>query len=406
MSTVALLGTMDTKGTEYAYIRQCLEAQGLKTLLINVGVFEGASLPVDVTADEVAMAAGADLEELRAGRDRGRAISVMAKGAEVVLARLYEQRRIDGVLALGGSGGSSIACQGMRALPIGVPKVMVSTVAGSDVSSYVGTKDIVMIPSIVDISGINKISRDVLSKAAGAIGGMVTARVQAGEDKPLIAASMFGNTTEGVELAKAQVEKAGYEVLVFHCTGNGGRTMESLIESGMISGVLDITTTEWADELVGGIFGAGPDRLSAAAKNGIPAVVVPGCLDMVNFGARETVPARFEGRLFYQHNPNVTLMRTTPEECEELGKRIAEHLNQSTGPVSVAIPLRGISVISAEDQPFYWPEADEALFRSLKKNLRPGIPVAELDCNINDAPFAEFCAKLLLTLIEEAKATV
>lgn len=403
MSTIVLLGTMDTKGTEYAFIRDCLEAQGLQTLLVDVGVFGGASLSIDIPGEEVAVAAGVSLSGLQSDRDRGKAISAMAQGAEKILLKLYEEQRLDGVLALGGSGGSSIACQAMRALPIGVPKIMVSTVAGSDVSAYVGTKDIIMIPSIVDISGINKISRDVLSKAAGAMAGMVKARIQAGEDKPLIAASMFGNTTVGVELAKSEVEKAGYEVLVFHCTGSGGRTMESLIESGMISGVLDITTTEWADELVGGVFSAGPDRLLAAARSGVPAVVVPGCLDMVNFGARDTVPAQFEGRLFYQHNPNVTLMRTTPEECEELGKRIAERLNQSKGPVSVVLPLKGISVISAEDEPFYLPEADQALFRSLKQNLRPGIPVAELDCGINDAPFATFCAKLLLAMIEEIR---
>jgi len=284
----------------------------------------------------------------------------------------------------------------MRALPLGVPKVMVSTVAGTDVSGYVGVTDIVMIPSIVDVSGVNSISREVFARAAGAICGMVETEVPTGEDKPLIAASMFGNTTPVVEAAKAILEKAGYEVLVFHCTGTGGRTMESLIEAGKISGVLDITTTEWADELVGGVLTAGPTRLEAAARAGVPAVVVPGCLDMVNFWAPETVPEKFKGRKFYQHNPNITLMRTNIEENRRLGQILAEKLSASKGPVKVFLPLKGVSMIDAPGGAFWWPEADEALYDALRANLRKGIDVVAMDCNINDTQFAESCAAALL----------
>jgi len=288
----------------------------------------------------------------------------------------------------------------MRALPMGVPKVMVSTVAGGDVSAFVGSKDITMIPSIVDVSGLNRISREVFSRAAAAVAAMVQVEVPKVEDKPLVAASMFGNTTQCVEAARKGLESAGFEVLVFHATGAGGRTMEDLTGSGFIAAVLDVTTTELADELAGGVMSAGPTRLGAAASAGVPAVVAPGCLDMVNFWAPESVPDRYRGRRFYQHNPNVTLMRTTPEENLELGRRLAQRVNASKGPVAVYLPLRGISVISAPGGAFAWPEADEALFEAIKSNLRPEIPVFELDVSINDPAFAEAVSKGLLRLLE------
>ena len=278
---------------------------------------------------------------------------------------------------------------------------MVSTLAGGNVAPYVGTKDIVMFPSIVDVAGINRISRQILSRAAGAIVGMVETVPAVGVDRPVIAASQFGNTTRCVDHARQRLEKAGFEVVVFHATGVGGRTMESLIESGMVSGVLDITTTEWADELVGGILAAGPTRLEAAARSGVPAIITPGCLDMVNFGGPESVPAGFKGRRFYVHNPQVTLMRTTPEECDRLGRVIAEKLNLSRGPVSVLLPLRAISIISAPGQPFHDPEADRALFASLKAGLRADIPVRELDMEINDPCFADACADELLAMLRQ-----
>jgi uncharacterized protein (UPF0261 family) len=273
---------------------------------------------------------------------------------------------------------------------------MVSTLASGNTSQYVGVKDIVMFPSIVDVAGLNRISREILTRAAGAICGMVEATVEAGSDKPIIVASQFGNTTACVDHARKVLEGQGYEVLVFHATGTGGRTMESLIESGLVSGVLDITTTEWADELVGGFLSAGPTRLDAAARGGIPAIVTPGCLDMVNFYGPESVPVKFQGRTFYQHNPQVTLMRTNPEECAELGRILAEKLNQSRGPVTVLLPTKAISVISAPGQTFHDPAADDALFQALKKGLRAEIPVIEMECAINDPPFAEACARALL----------
>jgi len=390
--TVALLGALDTKGPEYGFLKQCIEDQGVNTLLVDVGVLGGPRVPPDVTRETVAGAAGADVNALAAAKDRGAAVSAMSAGAAALLPRLYAEERFDGVIALGGTGGTSVACGAMRTLPLGVPKVMVSTAAGTDVSGYVGTRDIVMIPSIVDVAGVNSISRGVFARAAGAICGMVNARVPAGEDKPLVAATMFGNTTPCVTRAREILEEAGYEVLVFHCTGTGGRTMEDLVDEGLIAGVLDITTTEWADELVGGVFSAGPGRLEAAGRRGVPAIVTPGCLDMVNFNAPDTVPSEFAGRTFYQHNPNVTLMRTNEAECRRLGEIVAGKLNRYTAPVTVLIPRKGVSMIDLEGQPFHLPEANEALFGSLEAGLRSDIPVVEMDCDINDEAFATRCA--------------
>ncbi|MCG3197318.1 MAG: hypothetical protein GHCLOJNM_01803 [bacterium] len=397
--TIALLGSLDTKGAEYRFVKECIEAAGLGALVIDLGILGAPGLEPNIPREEVAAAGGAALAALVSKADRGEAVAAMTRGAEALVPKLYAEGRFQGVMAMGGSGGTAMACAAMRMLPIGVPKVMVSTLAGTDVSPYVGVKDIVMIPSIVDISGINRISREVLARAAGAVCGMVTAKVPFGQDKPLIVASMFGNTTNCVEAAKGFLEERGYEVLVFHATGTGGRTMESLIEAGLISGVLDITTTEWADELVGGVLSAGPTRLEAAARIGIPVVVVPGCLDMVNFWAPETVPDRFKGRKFYPHNPNVTLMRTNVEENRELGRILAEKLNQSLGPVTVLFPLKGLSMIDSPGGPFWWPEADQALLGSLKEDLRRDIPVVELDHNINDPEFARICAEELLKMM-------
>jgi len=397
--TIALLGSLDTKGAEYDFVRQCLHARGHRTLLIDIGVLDPPAIEPDIARAEVAAAAGEDLPVLVAAADRGEAMAAMSRGAERLIPQLHAAGRFDAILAMGGGGGTSVACTAMRSLPLGVPKVMVSTVAGGDVSGYVGVSDIVMIPSIVDVLGVNRISREVFARAAGAISGMVEAEIQAGADKPLIAASMFGNTTICVGAAKKILEEAGYEVLVFHATGTGGRTMERLIETGRIAGVLDVTTTEWADQLVGGVLAAGPHRLSAAAQSGTPAVVAPGCLDMVNFWAPETIPERFNTRKFYPHNPNITLMRTTPDECAELGRILAERLNASRGPVMLLLPCKGWSVIDAPDGPFWWPEADAALHASLKENLRDDIEVVELDANVNDPSFSQAAAEKLLQLL-------
>ncbi len=398
--TIALLGALDTKGAEYGFVKACIEARGHKTLLIDVGVLEAPVIRPDVPRGEVAAAAGFDIDALVAKQDRGEAVAAMSKGAAVLLPKLHAEGRFDGVIALGGSGGTSVACSAMRRLPLGVPKVMVSTTAGTNVSGYVGVSDIVMVPSIVDVAGVNKISREVFARAAGAVCGMVETSVEPGEDRPLIAATMFGNTTRAVEAAKAILEERGFEVLVFHCTGTGGRTMESLIAAGKIAGVLDITTTEWADEFVGGVFSAGPKRLEAAATSGTPAVVTPGCLDMVNFNAPDTVPNKFNGRTFYRHNPNITLMRTSVEECRGIGRIMAEKLNMSTGPITVLLPLKGVSMIDLPGEPFYLPEANRALFDSLKNNLRDDIPVIEMDRDVNSPEFSARCAEMLLASME------
>jgi len=400
MPTIAILGTMDTKGVEHGFVADLIRQRGHNVLIIDVGTLEQPRLKPDITRQEVAQAAGADLAALVAKRDRGEAVTAMSRGAPVILARLAVEQRIDGVISLGGGGGTAIATAAMRALPIGFPKLMVSTLASGNVAPYVGVKDIVMFPSVVDVAGLNRISRQLLTRAAGAICGMVEMPVPVSTDKPIIVASQFGNTTACIEHAKKILEAAGYEVIVFAATGMGGRTMESLIETGLVAGVLDVTTTEWADELVGGVLNAGPTRLEAAARRGVPAVVSTGCLDMVNFGSPESVPAKFGGRKFYQHNPQVTLMRTTPEECKKLGGILAEKLNLSTGPLTVLLPLRGGSVISAPGGPFHDSDADAALYDALKSQLRPDISLLELDCTINDAAFAGTCAESLLRNME------
>jgi uncharacterized protein (UPF0261 family) len=398
-TTVVVIGALDTKGAEAGFLRDRIAARGHRTLVIDVGVLGRAPFTPDVSNDDVARAAGTTIAALVADGDRGRAVTAMARGAEAIAQRLFDEGRLDAIIGLGGGAGTSIATAAMRVLPFGVPKIMVSTLASGDTRAFVGVKDIVMVPSIVDISGLNRISRGVFARAAAAICAMVEADVPPGDDKPLIAASMFGNTTACVEAARASLERAGFEVLVFHATGTGGQTMESLVETGRIAGVLDVTTTEWADELVGGVMAAGASRLEAAAKSGTPAVVAPGCLDMVNFWAPDTVPDRFKGRRFYQHNANVTLMRTTPDENRALGRIVAEKLNRSTGSVAVYLPLGGISVISAPGGPFHWPEADAALFDSLRAHLRTDIPVHALDLNINDPQFADAMAQELLGMV-------
>lgn len=398
--TIAVLGTLDSKGEEHAFVAEQIRRLGHEVLLIDVGTGTAPSVKPDITREEVAAAGGVDLASLIARQDRGECVVAMSQAAPAMLQQLQESGKIDGVISLGGGGGTAIGTAAMRALPIGFPKLMVSTLASGNTAHYVGTKDIVMMPSIVDVAGLNSVSKKIFAQAAAAICGMVGVSVDESESKPLVVASMFGNTTDCINHAKAILEKAGYEVLVFHATGTGGRTMESLIESGMVSGVLDITTTEWADEYVGGTLGAGPTRLEATAKAKVPSVVAPGCLDMVNFGARETVPAKFEGRNFYIHNPQVTLMRTTPEECEAIGKIIAEKVDAYSAPTAILLPEMAISVISAEGQSFHDPVADEALFSSIKAHTCK--PVQSFDLAINDSAFASACAHKLLELMDHS----
>jgi uncharacterized protein (UPF0261 family) len=397
--TIALIGALDTKGQDFAFVKAEIERRGHHTLVINTGVIEEPPFPADVSAATVAGAAGANLTELRTQADRGKAIDSMAQGAAVVVKELYEQGQIDGILGMGGSAGTAIGTAAMRALPVGFPKLMVSTLAAGDTRPYIGVSDIVMLPSVVDVAGVKRISARIYANAVGAIVGMVETAAPQLAEKPLIAASMFGNTTKLVDRCRELLAEAGYEVLVFHATGTGGRVMESLIDAGFVNGVLDVTTTEWADELVGGVLGAGPTRLDAAAKRGIPQVIAPGCLDMVNFWARNTVPAHFADRLFYEWNPNVTLMRTTPAENAELGRILAEKANAAHGPVAFFLPRQGVSILDSPGNQFWWPAADAALYAAIKEHVRPEIPVHELDHNINDPEFAAAVVKQLLQFL-------
>jgi uncharacterized protein (UPF0261 family) len=402
--TIAIVAALDTKGEEARFIDQLIRKRGHRTLMIDVGVLADAQMKADVENREIARAGGVELDELRRAADKARAMETMTRGAAVVAARLYAEGKLDAMIGIGGSAGTAIGSSAMRALPIGVPKVLVSTVAAGDTRPYVGSKDITMMYSVVDIAGLNRISIRVLGNAAGAVSGMVETELPARQDRRLIAASMFGNTTPCVDRARVALEAAGFEVLVFHATGAGGLTMEGLIADGYVDGVLDITTTEWADELCGGVFSAGPTRLDAAGAIGIPQVVAPGCLDMVNFAAPETVPAKYVDRKLFRWNPNVTLVRTNVEENQELGRILANKLNQARGPVKVLLPLRGVSQLDSPGGEFWWPEADQALFGSLRRELRADIPVLELEANINDPEFADRAASELLQVMQKQSA--
>jgi uncharacterized protein (UPF0261 family) len=384
--TVVLVGTLDTKGEEYAYLRERLEEAGVATLLVDVGTQGLPRARADVPREDVAAAGGFDLASLT---DRGAAVQAMCAAAPGVVRRLFDEGRCQGVLAAGGSGNTAIATAAMRALPVGVPKLVVSTMAAGDTTAYVDVSDVTLMPAVTDVAGLNSVSARILANAAAAMAGMVTAPpVDLGESRPVVAATMFGVTTPAVTAAREELERRGYEVLVFHATGTGGRSMESLVEAGFVTGVLDLTTTELADDLVGGVLSAGPHRLEAAGRRGVPQVVSLGALDMVNFGPRESVPERFAGRNLYVHNPSVTLMRTTPEECGELGRRLGAKLSAATGPVALFVPLRGVSAISGEGGPFFDPDADAALLAGLHETLDPSVEVHEVDAHVNDPAFA------------------
>jgi uncharacterized protein (UPF0261 family) len=413
MATVALIGTLDTKGPDFAFLAGRLRAGGVDVVVIDVGTGEPAGMTPDIDGDTVAEAAATSRSELRAGADRGQAVTEMGRGAARVVADLAARGQVGGVLAAGGSGGSSIAAQVFAALPIGFPKLLVSTMASGDVSPYVGARDVCVMYSVVDVAGVNRISRLVLGNAAAAMAGMVTAAERTvldttgldttgADDRPLIAASMFGVTTPAVETARARLTELGYEVLVFHATGAGGRALEALAETRLVSGVLDLTTTELADDLVGGVLSAGPDRLTAAGGAGLPQVIAPGALDMVNFGPRDTVPAGFDGRLFFEHNPTVTLMRTTADEMAELGARIGRKAVAAKGPVEVFWPDRGVSALDADGQPFRDPAADEACRAALDRELAAaGLSLHRVDGHLNDPVFATAMADRLHAMITE-----
>jgi len=406
MATVGLIGTLDTKGAEYAWLLDELASHGCDTVMIDVGTFSRDATHADVTPAEVAAAGGASLDALQAADDRGRAMAVMGTGSAAIVAALHAEGRIDALLAIGGSGGSSIAAEAMRALPVGVPKVLVSTMASGDVSPYVGESDVTLMYSVVDISGINRISRRVLGNAVAAAAGM--ARRHEGirdspdeaDGKPLIGMTMFGLTTPAADEARARLDELGYEVVVFHATGSGGKAMEGLVAGGFLAGVLDLTTTELADELVGGVLTAGPHRLEAAATSGTPQVVSVGALDMVNFGPKASVPARFSERVFLVHNPTITLMRTTRAEMAELGGIMAAKLAKATGPTEVFLPLKGLSGIDVEGGPFADPDADEALFAAIRSGLDgTAVAVHDVPAAVNDEGFGRRMAEALDRLI-------
>jgi len=400
--TICIVATLDTKGVEAQFIKSRIEGAGFSAIVIDAGVIGEPVFVAEVPRETVAEASGKSLAQLVSERDRGKSVAAMAEGAGKVVRGLFDEGKIHGVISLGGSAGTTIGTSAMRALPVGVPKVMVSTLASGDTRPYVGIKDITMMYSVVDIAGLNRLSRRILANAAAAVCAMAEAELPStAEEKPLVAATMFGVTTPCVDKAREILEENGFEVLVFHATGSGGRAMEDLIESGFVSGVLDITTTEWADELVGGVLSAGPHRLEAAGRKGIPQVVAPGALDMVNFGPPDSIPERFADRTFYQHNPTVTLMRTTKEENRELGRIIAEKLSAAGGPTTFFYPRKGVSAIDREGQPFFAPEADEAFISSLKAAVGSEVEVVELDNHINDEEFAVAVAR---SLMEKLKA--
>lgn len=387
--TVVLLGTLDTKGSEYAFLRERLRLAGVGSLLVDVGTNEPRGAEPDVSCAEVARAGGVDLAGLRERQDRGETVTAMAAAAAAFVRGLFDEGRCAGVLAAGGSGNTAIATAAMRALPVGVPKLMVSTVAAGETTEYIGAADLMLMASVTDVAGVNSISARILANAAAAMAGMVRAPpVNLGDRKPLIGATMFGVTTPGVTAAREELERRDYEVLVFHATGAGGRAMEGLVENGFLDGVLDMTTTELADELVGGVLSAGAGRLEAAGRLGVPEVVSLGALDMVNFGSRDTVPERFANRNLYVHNPQVTLMRTTPQECAELGRQVATKLSAATGPTALFVPLRGVSMLSTEGAPFADPAADAALISAIREHLGDNVELHEVDADINDPGFA------------------
>jgi uncharacterized protein (UPF0261 family) len=404
MKTVYVLATLDTKGVEAAFVRDQLLRLQVPAKLVDTGCIGVPAVQADISRDEIFHLAGTSLGAMREKNDRGEAVKAAARGVTVLISGLHARGEVGGVLGLGGSAGTIIGTSAMRALPIGIPKVMVSTLASGTVRQFVGDKDILMLNSIVDILGINRISRPILTNAARAVAGMtslVAAPVE-GADKPLVAVTMFGVTTKCVMRARENLEAAGYEVLVFHATGNGGQAMETLVAEGLIAGVLDLTTTELADELCGGFLTAGPDRLTAAGKAGVPQVVSVGAVDMVNFYAPDTVPAKYKGRKLYPHNPVVTLMRTTPEENARIGADLGSKVSAAKGPKAILLPRRGVSAIDAAGQPFDDPEARISLFSAIREHAR-GVEVVELDSHINDPEFADAASRKLLDLMKVGK---
>jgi uncharacterized protein (UPF0261 family) len=367
MSTaVFAVATLDTKGAELAFAAERLRAAGMAVKTVDVGTHGPPSITPDVSRIEVLAAANTTLDGVA---DRGQAVARMAEALRAYLCREAAAGKVAGVLGLGGSGGTSLITTAMRALPVGLPKLMVSTVASGNVAPYVDCSDITLMYSVVDVAGLNAVSEQILSNAAHAMAGMVRHRQQRRTSRPAVGMTMFGVTTPCVDRVRKRLEADGFDCLVFHATGAGGRAMEQLVMSGLITGVLDITTTEVADEVVGGVFPAGPHRFERLLESQVPLVLSLGALDMVNFGALETVPEKFRSRKLHVHNSQVTLMRTDVDENRRIAQWIAEKLNRSTAPLTMVIPEGGLSLLDVPGQPFYDPQADAALFEELTQRL-------------------------------------
>lgn len=398
-----MIGCFDTKAADFTFLYQCIKAHGEWIITLNMGVMgTTANFPVDFESDVVAMEGGFLISDLRKEGDRGHAVSVMGMGAAKVVAKLISTQIIKAAIGMGGGGGTYMTLTAMQEIPLGIPKLCLSTLAGKDVSRQIGSKDITLMPSIVDVAGLNSISKPLIRQAAAAICAMANvSHIDENVTSKSIAISMFGNTSVCVNKCSELLREKGYEVFAFHANGVGGRTMESLIREGCFDAVLDITTTELADDLCGGICSAGPDRLNAAAELGIPQVVVPGCLDMVNFAHLDTVPEAYKGRELYSWAPDVTLMRTNKEENKILGEKFAKKINVSTAPVSVLLPRKGISQIDAEGGVFYHPDFDKALFETIKKKVKKTVNVIEMDAHINDEEFSRMLVSVLLDMIEK-----
>lgn len=388
---VLAIATMDTKGDELAFVAQRLESAGVKAVTVDVGTQHPPTQRAVVSRETVAACHPRGVEYVLGQTDRGQAVTSMGEALREFLLQKLARDEVQGVVGIGGSGGTALICHALRALPVGLPKVMVSTVASGNVSAYVDCSDLILMPSIVDVAGINAVSSRILSNAAHAIAGMVSNRVSALDLKPAIGMTMFGVTTTCVTAVRTELERDGFDCLVFHATGTGGRTMEQLVQSQLIRGVLDITTTEVADEVVGGVFPAGPNRFDAILAARVPYVMSLGALDMVNFGAMSTVPEAFRHRRMHVHNPQVTLMRTTVDENRRCALWIAAKLNRSVAPVTVLIPEKGVSALDAPGQAFHDPDADSALFETLEQSVDQNAMrvIRRLPYHINDREFSD-----------------
>ena len=402
---ILVLGCFDTKGEIFSYLRKRILEQGERVIMVNTGVMGTTDyFPVDIESDAVALEAGFTIADLRRERNRGHAMDIMGKGAAKIVSKLIAGGGVKAAIGMGGGGGTYIALFAMQEIPMGIPKLCLTTLAAKDLSRQIGNKDITLMSSVVDVAGLNSIIKLLVEQAAAAICAMANVVTPAtAATSGNIAISMFGNTTACVDMCTELLKKQGYEVLAFHATGVGGKTMEALIREGCFEAVLDITTTELADDLCGGICSAGPDRLNAATEMGIPQVVVPGCLDMVNFAHPDTVPIQYKNREFYSWAPDVTLMRTDKEENRILGKRLAQKLNRSAAPVTIVLPMKGISQIDAEGGVFYRPEIDQALFDSIKNNADKALHVMEVNAHINDYAFSVILVNTLLQMIKRTK---